>query len=1037
MKIDSTKVRGLIKSRGVSNSMLASDAGITRQALQALLKAEGAVEVRDKTVKGLVRAFRLTDESFLSPDPLAGYKQAVADQHADLPYIGLGLSNTHARPIDEMYVAVRVVPRPDRKRDEDCSPVLNETEDEPIPEASEVPVDDCIKVHHRMLICGEPGSGKTTAMRHVARLHARNTDGGRVPLFVRLADFAKARESDCELGLVRFVVTRTLPDASSEYWSHLEKHLLAGLDRGDCLVLLDGLDEVGCDGRFSSVLTSFVKQFCQNRFVLTSRIVGLDARPWHELDFAAFQIAQWGDADIEQFARNWYLGQLSVSRVQKKQLEQRAKELTNSVTSQDSLRALASNPLMLTILAALHYYNASLPRRRVDLYAKIVEVTLENWEAAKRGARSGDPLHGIALEARELSWLLDRLALGMQREGRTLRPRWWVDESVQQFLRGELALDGEKVKEQSERVIRYLCERSGLLAERGDGVYGFFHRTFQEYFAALGLLRETEGGGDIIAHLRPYLYHPQWQEVVVHVAAMLSATPATALLRVILDDPNQAGRFIRRAQRLSLRCLANGSAVSDSMVLNQIFSDGDVIGKSRWLGVTIEINRLLREIRGTRYSARAEDMLQEIEAAARKNLPESDYVIEHLACDGFPAGPKDALPGTVCKKRLGSRCVKLVWPALDMRENDPSRWLSEVMKRIRDKKAEIASRLSLISMLAEEAESNEEVQRVLKDRLQRDPHPRVRAECAESLDDLASKNPGVAQLLVNRLDKDSSQAVRKRCAESLGKAAMGQSSVRLRLEELSISATEQVRVGAIRGLSRLDLTAKEQEPLLKRLLTTATTLAEPASVRSASIYAIGSVLGKIDAVKVRESLEECLDDNDPDVRYSALHAFADAIAGTRTQWPEPLIKKVESLLMDLTEPCPHLSWDLEIIVDLQEVHSGRILERTLNKALTALAESIKLAFVFGSLARLKQDKESDVDLMIVGDARLKDLAAALHSVEESLGRTINPVLFSAEKFREQYREGNPLLLDVVRKEKIFLKGDRDELTKLVADRSPD
>ena len=75
--------------------------------------------------------------------------------------------------------------------------------------------------------------------------------------------------------------------------------------------------------------------------------------------------------------------------------------------------------------------------------------------------------------------------------------------------------------------------------------------------------------------------------------------------------------------------------------------------------------------------------------------------------------------------------------------------------------------------------------------------------------------------------------------------------------------------------------------------------------------------------------------------------------------------------------------------------------------------------------------------MVVGDVRLKDLAVALHTAEQSLGRTVNPVLFSAEKFREQYREGNPFLLDVVRKEKIFLKGSRDELTELVADRSVD
>ena len=284
--------------------------------------------------------------------------------------------------------------------------------------------------------------------------------------------------------------------------------------------------------------------------MLTSRIVGLDAGPWQRLGFATFQVARWRDDDIRNFARLWYAARPLVVKRQKKQQDQRADELTAAILNHRPLRAIASNPLMLTILAALHYAHATLPRRRVDLYAKIVEVMLETWEASKREARPGDPQHGIVLEAREFGWLLDRLALGMQREGHVLRPRWWVNDSVQQFLREQMALKGDVVKEQSERVIRYLCERIGLLVERGDGVFGFTHRTFQEYFAARGLLLEVEGGGDIVALLRPYLFHPQWEEVVVHVAASLSAPRATTLLRVILDDPDPAGRFLRRSQLL-------------------------------------------------------------------------------------------------------------------------------------------------------------------------------------------------------------------------------------------------------------------------------------------------------------------------------------------------------------------------------------------------------------------------------------------------------------------------------------------------------
>src|SRR2546430_10487020 len=122
-----------------------------------------------------------------------------------------------------------------------------------------------------------------------------------------------------------------------------------------------------------------------------------------------------------------------------------------------------------------------------------------------------------------------------------------------------MALAGDHVKEQGERVLRYLCERSGLLVERGDAMFGFCRRTFQEYFAARGLLLEAEGGADIVALLRQYLFHPQWEEVIVYVAASLAAPRATTLLRVILDDPDPAGRFVRRGQRLVLRCLIDGT----------------------------------------------------------------------------------------------------------------------------------------------------------------------------------------------------------------------------------------------------------------------------------------------------------------------------------------------------------------------------------------------------------------------------------------------------------------------------------------------
>ncbi len=1047
MKIDASKLRALIKLRGLTNTNLAAEAGITRQALHAMLREDHVVEIRNRTVKGLAQALRLPDESLLSPDPLVGYKKAIADETADLAFHGLGLPTTQPRSMDEVFVPIRLVPMQDRERD--CQPPTAETDEKPIAESEELlieesddlRVDQCLAWRRRVLITGEPGSGKSTALRHIACAYPQgpvakghHPKGSRVPLIVRLADFAAARARDNDMSLVRFVVTRTLRDASPECWAEVEHHLEAELRRGACLVLLDGLDEVGDDRCVSTVLREFVHEFGRNHFVLTSRIAGLNARPWQNLDFATFQVAPWREEDIREFARRWYAARPVVGKRRKKQHDQRAEELTTAILSHRPLRAIVSNPLMLTILAALHYANATLPCRRVDLYAKFVEVMLEKWGASRRGARPGDLLHGIPLEGREFGWLLERLALGMQREGSVLRPRWWLNDSIQQFFREQMVLEGDLVKEQAERVIRYLCARTGLLVERGDGMFGFCHRSFQEYFAARALLLEAEGGRDIIALLRPYLFHPQWEEVVVHVAASLSAPRATTLLRVILDDLDRAGRFLRRSQRLAMRCLVDGSAVADRALLDQIFSDGEAIGRSRWLGIAIGFISLLKQLLVTRHEAEAQRMLNEIEGAGKRELPEGAYVAVYLSGHNPPDGPKDGAPGTVCRNRLGGRPVELVWPSWDKRINDPDSWFADVLKAVCDSKTLVDRRMVLISFLGEEADGNENAQRALKRLLVRDRLPAIRAACAESLQHVASADPTVAKLLLERLDKDNSDVVRQSCAAALRGVAPVQSEVRGRVEELFRSGPELVRKGAARGLSQLDFALPHQQALLEQLLTAVASPAEPSGVRCACIHAVAPLLGRHGTAD--QVVEKCLDDPNPIVSTAALHALVDAIAEGHREWSQPLVDKIEKMLMAVTNPCPHLFSDLTRIVAMKEIHGGRRLQRLLGDALTPFGDHVSIAFIFGSVARLEQVRDSDIDLMIVGDVRLKDLAAALHASEQTLGRTVNPVLFSLEKFREQYREGNPFLLDVVRKEKIYLKGTRDELTGLVADRSP-
>jgi predicted nucleotidyltransferase len=317
--------------------------------------------------------------------------------------------------------------------------------------------------------------------------------------------------------------------------------------------------------------------------------------------------------------------------------------------------------------------------------------------------------------------------------------------------------------------------------------------------------------------------------------------------------------------------------------------------------------------------------------------------------------------------------------------------------------------------------------------LTHDPSPLIRAECAEALE-AASSHSSIVRLLVESLS-DTDDSVRAACAKALRRAAPVQAEVRERLKLLYSRGPEIVRAGAARGLSEIDLSSPECNDLLELFLATVASSTEPAGVRFASIWVLASLLGREDMQLVNQTMERCLDEQNSNLRRVALHVLADAIADGRIEWSQPLVERIESMLMAVDNPCPRMVGDLMKIVDMKEMYGGRRLERIVAEALTPLDHLIKSAFIFGSVARLEQIRESDIDLMVIGDVRLKEIAAAVHNAEKILGRAINPVLFSSDKFRSQYREGNPFLLDIVRKEQIFVKGNRDELTELVADGS--
>ena len=102
----------------------------------------------------------------------------------------------------------------------------------------------------------------------------------------------------------------------------------------------------------------------------------------------------------------------------------------------------------------------------------------------------------------------------------------------------------------------------------------------------------------------------------------------------------------------------------------------------------------------------------------------------------------------------------------------------------------------------------------------------------------------------------------------------------------------------------------------------------------------------------------------------------------------------------------------------------------LREALAALADRIRFAFIYGSVARGADTASSDIDVMIVADGlTFPDVVAVLVSAEEELGRQVNPSLFKVSEWREKLADPGGFLQRVMQQPRILLVGSEDDLVE--------
>ncbi len=409
-----------------------------------------------------------------------------------------------------------------------------------------------IDSNEAIVVLGQPGGGKTTFLKYLALAYTgflpANTEvSAKIPIFIPLRDYAK--EGDISKTAEWFLnfAARCATEISST--TNIEIWIADQLEKGNCLILVDGIDEVPTDilPNLIGAFTSFTNRYRKNKFVATCRTAS------YNLSLEGFKVCEVDDFDkndLIYFSQQWF-GEDEANRA----------HFINDLEKSEVAQELCKTPLLTTMMCLMYEYNRRISENRYELYESCADALMYKWDTFRSIDRSRR-VDGISNTRKR--YLLSNIA----RQTFDAESIFISKENLLSMLDAEIK-NIEAVVEPEDMLYDFESNM-GIFVERSHGIYCFSHLTFHEFFTALSYLERNESE----KLLDRTFDNPRYREVFL-------------LAMEKLYSPDQIAVIL--AGRIKYTYLSNGkSSRYIYSLLNDLLLSQSLIGKN--------VRRLLKEV---------------------------------------------------------------------------------------------------------------------------------------------------------------------------------------------------------------------------------------------------------------------------------------------------------------------------------------------------------------------------------------------------------------------------------------------------------